>query len=167
MRLRRPAVAATSLGLAGALLPATGAAAAEPNRHVVVTEDVTYEDIFGGTSTCTVTGRLDWILGEDGSQDNTLFATTSIGGGSDCGSGDPSFLNAGVTLRWTNHGFRRSQTYTYTGEGDVEITVSGQATPYNFYNDRFGADQVSSTHTASFADCVSNCEWSRTLTFPK
>jgi hypothetical protein len=43
MRLRRPAIAATTLGLAGALLPASGAAAAEPaDRHVVYSENVTY-----------------------------------------------------------------------------------------------------------------------------
>jgi len=115
-----------------------------------------------------VTARLDWILGEDGPQDNTLSATTSIGGDpSTCNTGEPSFLNAGVTLQWFNRGFRRSQTYTYSAEGNVEVTVSGQATPYNFYNDGFGADRVSSTHTASFSDCASNCEWNRTLTFPK
>jgi hypothetical protein len=29
------------------------------------------------------------------------------------------------------------------------------------------ADSVTSEHNADFADCASNCEWSRTLTFPK
>jgi hypothetical protein len=166
MRLRRQAVAATTLGLAGALLPVTGAAAAEPNRHVVFTEDVTYERATGGTGHCTVVARLDWVLGEDGAQDNVLSATTEIGG-SDCEPGEPSFLHAGVTLQWTNHDFRRSQTYAYTGEGDVEITVSGGATPYNFYGDHFGADRVSSEHHAQLDNCTSNCEWSHTLAFPK
>ncbi len=168
MRLRHPLVAASTLGLADALLPASGAAAAEPDRHVVFTEDVIYQSNFIARH-CTVVARLDWYLGEAGPQDNVLSATTEIQGTpghNDCLTGEPSFLNAGVTLRWTNHDFRRDQTYTYTGEGNVEITVSGAATPCNFYGDGFGADGVSSEHRARFADCTAgDCEWSHTLTF--
>jgi hypothetical protein len=163
MRLRRPAIAATTLGLAGALLPASSAAAAEPaDRHVVFSEDVTYVTPGGTQRTCNVIARLNWTFGEEGPQDNTLSASTEVD--NNC-SGEPSFLHAAVTLRWTNHGYRRTQTYTYSSEGDVIAAVSGQATPYNTYNDGFGADGVSSEHHFEFVDCSSNCEWSHTLTF--
>ena len=161
MRLRRSAIAATSLGLAGALLPASGAAA-EPDRHREYSEEVTFQDPSGNTETCTVFARLHWSLPDDGPR--TLSATTEIF----CNEPPsfPSDLKAGVTLGWTNHDFRRSQTYRYSAEGDVEVTVSGQATPLD-PNTHFGANEVSSEHHAEFVDCVSNCEWSRTLTFPK
>jgi hypothetical protein len=170
MQLRHAAVSAAGLGLTGALLPASGASAAEPNRQVVVTEDVTYQSDVTGTAHCTVVARLDWVLGADGPDDNVLSATTEIRptpgfDEGDCAFGDPFSMNAGVTLRWRNDEFRRSQTYSYTAEGDVVVTVSNRATPYNFYGDGIGASDVSSTHTAQFADCVANCDWSRTLTF--
>ena len=102
MRLRRPAIAATTLGLAGALLPASGAAAAEPaDRHVV------YErgpDLREGKHDAVLHGgrppRLD--LRSGGPRNDLLRASTDIQstpGKPDCVI-DVSFQVASVTMRW-------------------------------------------------------------------
>jgi hypothetical protein len=165
MRLRRPAVAATTLGLA-ALLPATGAAA-ETDRHVVIRDDVTYESGGGTTQYCTVVARLDWTFGQEGREDDVLSASTDIQstpGKPDCVV-DPSFQVASVTLRWIYSEYRRNQQYEYSSVGDVFAEVSDGAWPFDAYGDGTGSDRVSSEHHAEFIDCSSNCEWSRTLTF--
>jgi hypothetical protein len=168
MRLRRPAVAATTLGLTGALLTA-GGAAAEPDRHVVVSEDVTYQTNSGGVGHCRVVANLDWFFGQEGEGDDFLRASTEITqtpghSATECAGGTPYDMDVAVTLRWTDHQFRRNQTYTYNSEGDVRVAVAGLATPFDS-GTHLGADGVSSEHHASFADCSANCEWSRTLTF--
>ena len=170
MRLRRPAIAATTLGLAGALLPASGAAAAEPpDRHVLLREDVTYQSEFGHTGHCTVQARLEWVFGQEGSQDDVLKASTYIYPTPgypehDCANGEDFWMNAGVTLRWTYSGIRRYQTYTYSAEGNVFAEVSDSVYPYESGHGT-EAESISSEHRADFTDCASNCEWSRTLTF--
>jgi hypothetical protein len=167
MRLRRAAVAATALGLAGALLPASGAAA-ETDRHVVFSEDVTYQSKFSWVGHCRVIVRLDWVFSQDG---NRLSASTEITGtpgrpSYECAGGYPYDMNAAVTLRWSESQYRRNQTYSYTNEGDVFVYVSGGATPYD-QSSGLGTppDSVSSEHNAQFADCTADCEWSHTLTF--
>ena len=169
MRLRRPALAASARGLAGALIPASGAAA-ETDRHVVISEDVTYETSSGGVGHCTVIARLDWVFGEEGDR---LSASTEITGtpgrpSNECAGGYPYDMDAAVTLRWRESQYRRGQTYTYTNEGDVFVYVSGGATPYD---DSSGLgtppESISSEHHAKISAyaCAANCEWSRTLTF--
>src|SRR5215213_4454067 len=132
MRLRRPAIAATTLGLAGAFLPASGASAAEPaDRHVVYSEDVTYES---GSTThyCTVVARLDWTFGQAGREDDLLRASTDIQstpGKPDC-VGDISLFVASVTMRWTYNNFRSTQHKEYSSEGFVFAEVSERTWPF-------------------------------------
>jgi hypothetical protein len=173
MRLRRPAIAATTLGLAGALLPASGAAAEPADRHVVFSEDVTYQTNSGSVGYCTVIARLDWVFGQAGTEDDWLSASTEITGtpghpSYECAGGIPYDMNAAVTLRWSESQFRRNQTYTYTNEGDVFVYVSDWATPYDD-SSHLGTppESVSSEHNAQITayDCAANCEWSHTLTF--
>jgi hypothetical protein len=158
MRLRRPAIAATSLGLAGALLPASGAVA-ETDRHHEYREEVTFQTP-SGEETCTLVARLDWTFGDEGPQDDVLSASTSAEG---CNVAFPSWAQATVTLRWTTHEFRRSQRHTHTSEGDMVGAVSTPATPLD-PDTHFGTDGVSSEHHVEFTYCDSNCEWSHTLT---
>jgi hypothetical protein len=169
MRLRRPVVAASALGLAGALLPTSGAAA-EADRHAVFIEDITYQKTGGGVGHCTVEAHLDWVFGQEGTSDDFLRASTWIRqtpghSESECTGGFPYDKDAGVTLHWTDHQFRQDHTYNYNSEGDVQVAVAGLATPYD-ESSHIGADGVSSDHTAHLAwDCAANCEWSHTLTF--
>ena len=168
MRLRRPAIAATTLGLAGALLPASGAAAAEPaDRHVVHSEDVTYESGNGTTHDCTVVARLDWTFGQEGREDDVLSASTDIQStpGKPACVVDVSFQVASVTMRWRYTNFRLSQRKEYSSVGLVFAEVSEGTWPFDVYGDFTGADRVSSEHHAEFVDCSSNCAWSHTLTF--
>jgi hypothetical protein len=170
MRLRRPAIAATTLGLAAALLPANGAAAAEPaDRHVVYSENLTYVSGSGDGTThyCTVVARLDWTFGQQGREDDLLSASTDIQStpGKPACVVDVSFQVASVTMRWRYNDFRLFQLKEYSSEGLVFAEVSEGTWPFDAYDDYTGSERVTSEHHAEFVDCSSNCEWSHTLTF--
>jgi hypothetical protein len=149
------------------LLPASGAAAAEPaDRHVVYSEEVTYES-GNTTHYCTVVARLDWTFGQEGREDDVLRASTDIQStpGKPACIVDVSFQEASVTMRWTYTDFRVFQRKEYSSEGLVFAEVSEGTWPFDAYDDYTGAERISSEHHAKFVDCSSNCEWSHTLTF--
>ena len=161
MRLRRPAVAATALGLAGALLPSTSATAATPDRVFAYSDDVTVHRPDGSTYQCTVFARFVWHLGEDRPDDDSLFASTGIQiDGSDAFECEFGVHNV-VTLHWSADGSNNSSDYSYTAEGqknqDIYAPPTVSSGGGSFYQN------PSSEHRWVFPNCASDCEFTHTL----
>ncbi len=155
MRLRRPVIAASALGLAGALLPTSGAVAAT-DQTVTFSEEVTYQDRNGSSVTCDVNASLYWTLGGEGPEDDTLTAYTSGGAGSCRLSSIGS-----VTLRWSMDYYRHSLNHSHTAEGN-EGYAAVTADPPSQFSEGYRA--VSSEHRVVFGECSSNCVWTHTIT---
>ena len=151
MRLRRPALAASTLGLAGALVPAMTAGAATPDREFQYIDDVTITRPGGSTYTCEVAARFVWHLGEDTPDDDTLFASTSVQGDhQECEE-----VHNVVTLRWFDLGDNTAGNFTYTSEGQKAQEITA---PPAFTDDGAAYEDPSSEHRWVFPNCASNCE---------
>jgi hypothetical protein len=154
MRFRRPAVAATAVGLAGALLPVTEAVATTPDRVFQYSEVVVIRRPDGSTYECQTDARLVWHLGEDGAADDSLFASTTSepGAAQECEE-----VHKSVTLRWHGDGpgGNTASDYTFTAEGQKAQELF--APPPNNPNGP-GYEDVSSEHRWLFPNCAANCE---------
>ena len=159
MRRRHPAIAASALGLAGALLPATTASAATPDRVFTYSNDVTVHRPDGSTYECQLSARLQWHLGEATPRDDTLFASTSIQSGDfeECEVGATNV----VTLRWFDAGPGVDSDVTYTREGKKAQQILA---PPAYTEDGAAYEHPSSEHRWVFDDCVGTCEFTHTFT---
>jgi hypothetical protein len=154
MRLRHPAVAATALGLAAAVVPATPAGAATPDREFGYGAVVTIHRADGSTYQCGISARFIWHLGEDTPDDDWLFASTQAPSGADpdCEYASHSV----VTLHWSADGNATFSKYSYTAEGsknqDIYAPPTANSVGGAFYN------HPSSEHHWIFSNCASNCD---------
>jgi hypothetical protein len=153
-------MAATGLGVAAALLPASGAAA-ETDRYLSTREEVTYRETDGSLVKCLVRASLEWTFGGDGPEDDRLSASTSVWSNFD----DPNasnwceFSQSSVTLRWNMLDYLWGANHTYTGEGGDYVQIT--APPPGTYSD--GYTRVSSEHRVVLAECSSGCVWTHTF----
>jgi hypothetical protein len=161
MRFRRPAVAATALGLAGALVPATGAQAATGVRQFQHDEVVVVRRPDGSTYDCQLESRLIWNLGGEGPEDDTLFASTAIKTRPDDAFECESVHNV-VTLHWHDEGTNTASDFTYTAEGQKTQEVFA---PPAFTDDGVAYENPRSEHRWVFDTCAATCEFTYTHTF--
>ena len=153
MRIKRPVVAATALGIAGAVLPTSPALAGE--AHLQTGERVTVRGTDGASHECRILVAFDHYLGSEGSYDDEISGSTGVGADV-TGSGEDEFFceaaEVSVALRWhaTHSNSADNRTYLVEGWGNV----------YAWHGDApaLGYENANSEHRVHFPNCTANCD---------